>query len=58
MDMDKASKHTDEYGWITVKSVWIWMDMDRASLMGWIGLDGFPYVRAIHTSVSLFCQKL
>ena len=58
MDMDKASKHTDGYGWIAIKSVWIWLDMDEASLMDWIGLDGFPYVRVMRTSLSLFCQKL
>ena len=47
MDMDKASKHTDGYGWIAIKSIWIWMDMDKASLMDWIGLGGFPYVAAM-----------
>ena len=57
MDMDKASKHTDGYGWIAIKSIWIWMDMDKASLMDWIGLDGYPYVGAMRSSLYL-CQKL
>ena len=54
MDMDEASQHTDGYGWMVLKSIWIWMDTDMSSFMDWIGLDGytFEYIRVLQSTTT------